>query len=523
VLNPSRADGRLRGRVRGSLSAAVLILAASAPLGAQRTPDLRALDAYVAQARADWRVPGLAVAVVKDGRIVFEKGYGTRHRFEGGAVDEHTLFAIASNTKAFTSAAIAMLVDEGKLRWDTHVTDVLPWFQARDPYVTREMRVRDLLSHRSGFGTFSGDLLWYGTAYPADQVVRRLRHLEPATGFREGYRYNNLMFITAGEVIRAVSGMPWDAFVRTRILEPVGMTATVTSVAQLRGKTNVATPHGVKADTVRPFPWQPWDAMGSAGAIISSAHDMARWLTLQLGRGETGGTRLFSETQSRTMWTPHIMSPVGPGTEQRWPSTHFVGYGLGWSLRDYLGRKLVMHGGAYDGMYSQVVLVPEERLGVVILTNAMTDVQSALAWRIVDAYLGAPPRDWSRDYLDRVGPTTEQRRWAEWERTRAQGTAPSLALEAYAGTYGGALYGDATVTLEDGKLVLRLLPAKDLVGDLTHWHRDVFRVHWRREFPWFGDGLVQFVLNAGGDADQVVIDVPNDDFWFTELELRRRR
>jgi CubicO group peptidase (beta-lactamase class C family) len=507
---------------RHMLAAAGLVLAAAAPLGAQRAPDLRALDAYVDQARADWNVPGLAVAIVKDGQVVFEKGYGTRHRFEGGAVDEHTLFAIASNTKAFTSAAIAMLVDEGKLRWDTRVADVLPWFEVRDPWVTREMRVRDLLSHRSGFGTFSGDLLWYGTSYSAEEVVRRLRHLEPAGGFRESYRYNNLMFITAGEVIRAASGMPWDAFVRTRVLEPLGMTETVTSVARLAGRANVATPHGEKADTVRPFPWEPWDAMGSAGAIVSSVHDMAKWLTLHLGRGEANGRRLFSEAQSRTMWTPHISSAVSAGSQERWPSTHFIGYGLGWSLRDYLGRKLVMHGGAYDGMYSQVLLVPEERLGVVILTNAMTDVQSALAWRIADAYLGAPAKDWSRDYLDRVGPSTAERRWAEWDSIRVANTAPSLPLDAYAGTYGGPLYGDATVALEDGRLVLRLLPAGDLVGDLTHWHRDMFRVHWRREFPWFGDGLVQFVLNASGDADQVKIDVPNDDFWFNELELRRR-
>jgi CubicO group peptidase (beta-lactamase class C family) len=310
------------------LLATVFFLATAGTTGAQPTPDLGALDTYIAQARTDWRVPGLAVAIVKDGRIVFEKGYGVRHRFDGGAVDPHTLFAIASNTKAFTSAAIAMLVEEGKLDWDTRVVDILPWFQVADPYVTREMRVRDLLSHRSGFGTYSGDLLWYGTSYSAQEVVRRLRYLEPVLGFREGYRYNNLMFIAAGEVIAAASGMPWDAFVRTRILTPLGMTETVTSVTQLAGVANVATPHGEKADTIRPFPWESWDAMSSAGAIISSVHDMAQWLVLQLGQGEAHGVPLFSEAQSRAMWTPHIMNPVSPGTAARWPSTHFVGYGL---------------------------------------------------------------------------------------------------------------------------------------------------------------------------------------------------
>lgn len=502
-------------------SGLVLLPLLAAPVGAQRAPDLRALDRYVAQARADWRVPGLAVAIVKDGQIVFERGYGDRHRFDGGTVDEHTLFAIASNTKAFTSAALAMLVDEGKLRWDTRVIDVLPWFQVADPHVTREMQIRDLLSHRSGFGTYSGDLLWYGTTYSAAEVVRRVRYLPPTAGFREEYQYNNLMFVTAGEVIAAVSGMRWDAFVHARILEPLGMTETVTSVAQLAGRANVATPHGEKADTIRPFPWEGWDAMGSAGAIISSVHDMATWMTVQLGRGATGETRLFSEAQSRTMWTPHVMSPVGRSTAERWPSTHFVGYGLGWSLRDYLGRLIVMHGGAYDGMYSRVLLVPEERLGVVVLTNAMTSVQDAIAWRIVDAYLGAPAKDWNRDYLARRDSSTEQRRWQAWTASRRTGTTPTLPLDKYTGTFGGELYGSATVVLEDGQLVLRLLPAADLVGDLTHWHGDVFRVHWRREFPWFGDGLVQFVLGVDGAITQVQIDVPNDDFWFTELELRR--
>lgn len=491
---------------------------------AQQRVDLRKLDAYIAQARADWQVPGMAVAIVQDGKVVFERGYGVRHVTDGGPVDAHTLFAIASNTKAFTAASLAMLVDEGTIAWDTPVTDLLPYFQLYDPYVTREMRVRDLLSHRSGLGTYSGDLLWYGTGYSAADVVRRARYLAPARGFREGYGYSNLMFIAAGEIIPAVTGLRWDAFVTARILAPLGMSETVTSVSQLAGHANVATPHAEKDGRVVPVLWYPWDAMGSAGGIISSAHDMARWLILQLGRGAVNGTRLFSEEQSRRMWTPHTPIPVGATTEKRFPSTHFQSYGLGWSLRDYLGRKIVLHGGAYDGMFSQVVLVPEEQLGLVILTNATTSLQSALWYTIVDAYLGAPDADWSRDFLARARQErrTEVTTWEEWTRNRVVGTTPSRPLADYAGTYGGPMYGDVTVTQENGGLVVRFLPAPAFVGDLTHWHYDVFRIHWRHAFPWFGDGLVQFRLDDQGDVTDMRIDVPNDDFWFTELALKRR-
>ncbi len=505
-------------------AALVLPLIALAPLAAQARPDLRALDAYIARARADWAVPGLAVAVVKDGRVVLAKGYGVRHATEGGPVDEHTLFAIASNTKAFTTAALAMLVEEQKLTWDTPVRDVLPWFELQEPYAAREMRVRDLLSHRSGLGTFSGDLLWYGTGYSAEEVIRRTRHLPPASGFRERYGYSNLMFIAAGELLPALTGQRWDAFVRARILTPLGMSRTVTSVADLASRSNVAQPHAEKAGRIVPVDWYGWDAMGAAGGIISSAHDMARWIRLQLGRGTVDSLRLFTEAQSRTMWTPHMWIPVGAATERRFPSTHFLGYGLGWALRDYLGRKIVSHGGGYDGMFSQVTLVPEEGLGVVILTNAMTSVQTALTHRILDAWLGAPAQDWSGDYLARAraDTTTERKRWLTWERERVADTRPSREPSAYAGTYGGALYGDARVEVEGGRLVLRLLPAPDLTADLTHWHFDTYRVQWRHTFPWFGDGLARFTLDQSGNVASLALDVPNDDFWFTELVLDRR-
>jgi CubicO group peptidase (beta-lactamase class C family) len=513
---------------RPQLVAALLLLAAhtaaAPPLLAQQ-PDLASMDRYIAAAQQAWDVPGLAVAIVKNGRTVHAKGYGIRDLGRGGAVDEHTLFAIASNTKAFTAATLAILVDEGRLRWDDRVQDHLPWFQLYDPYVSREMRIHDLLSHRSGLGTFSGDLLWYGTGYSAEDVVRRARDVPQAGSFRASYGYSNLMFIAAGEVVRQVTGEPWEAFVQRRILQPVGMPRTVLTTDSLPHRENVASPHGPARDEIVPFAWYNWDAMAAAGGIISSVAEMAEWLKLQLNGGVTsGGDTIFQPAQSRIMWTMHTPQPVSTGSRELYPSTNFRGYGLGWALNDYHGRLVASHGGGYDGMYSRVVLVPQENLGIVVLTNSMTGISTAIANQIVDAYLGAEPRDWSSILLprERQSSTAENARRAAAVRQTVANTSPSLPLSAYAGTYGGAMYGDAAVTLEGGRLVLRLLPNPDFVADLRHLQFDTFVIEWRRAWPWFGAGTAQFLLSAAGMVTELKLDVPNEDFWFTELELRRR-
>ncbi len=512
-----------RGRVPAPWVLLALLGAGLLPgaLGSQQ-PDLSRLDALIAKAQKDWPVPGLSVAIVKDGRTVLAKGYGVREVGGGEPVDEHTLFAIASNTKAFTSASLAMLAEEGRVAWDDRVRDHLPWFQLYDPYVSQEMRVRDLLCHRSGLGTFSGDLLWYGTGYSAREVVERARHLPPVAPFRASYGYQNLMFIAAGEVIAAASGKPWGQFVKERILLPLGMERTVVSVSELVGRDNVATPHKNDRGEVLPIGWYNWDAMAAAGGIISSASDMAHWLRLQLGRGEAEGRRLFSGASSQEMWTVHTPQPA-PAASWR-TGTHFRGYGLGWALNDYQGRLVASHGGGYDGMYSQVVLVPEEGLGIVVLTNSMTSVGSAIANTIRDAYLGVPEQDWSGRMLEAF--RSERREFeARPDRflaERVSGTRPSLELAGYAGTYGGEMYGDATVTLEGGKLVLRLLPNPDLVADLTHLHFDTFLVEWRGTFAWFGRGAATFLLDPMGKVTEMKLDVPNDDLWFYELELKRK-
>ncbi|MDP2955339.1 MAG: serine hydrolase [Longimicrobiales bacterium] len=510
-------------RFRALLALFVVLLLAPA-LAAQQV-DVAALDAYFAKAQAEWPVPGLSVAIVKDGRIVFEKGYGVRDIRGHDPADEHTLYAIASNSKAFTAAALAQQVDAGKLSWDDRVLDHLPWFRLYDEYITQEIRIRDLLSHRSGLGTYSGDLLWYGTPYSAEEVVRRARFLPQAYPFRAGYGYSNLMFIAAGEVLRAVTGQDWHDYVESSFFTPLGMTRSVTSTNDLPTRDNVATPHKVEAGRTLPIDWYNWDAVGAAGGVISSVHDMAQWMNAQLAAGQGDGVRLFSEARQREMWSVQNPLAVSPGYQERYPSTHFRGYGMGWSLNDYLGRKVMSHGGGYDGMYSQVALVPEEGLGVVVLTNGMTGVAPALVYRVLDAYLGGEPRDWSAEGLPgwEESRVAFEARQAAFERSKIAGTRPSLELSVYEGTYGGEFYGDATVTLEEGRLVLRLLPNPDLVADLEHLHYDTFLLRWRENLAWFGTGAATFVLDGAGNAAEMKLDVPNDDLWFYELELKRRR
>lgn len=492
---------------------------------AQSTLDLDALDTYFAEALDDWPVPGFAVAIVHDGEVVLEKGYGVREAGSTEPVDEHTLFAIASNTKAFTTAALAALVDEGRLSWDDRVRDHLPYFEVYDPYVSAEMRVRDLVSHRSGLGTFSGDLLWYGTEFSAEEVVRRTRFVPQTGPFRASYGYSNLMFIAAGEVIRSVTGRPWNEEVVERFLTPLGMERTVTSVEALPNMPNVATPHKPMPDAVVPIEWFNWDAMGAAGAIVSSVHDMTSWIRLHLDGGMRGDQTFFSADTQHEMWSPQMLIPISRADRERTPSTHFRAYGLGWFMNDYHGRLVVGHGGGYDGMFSRVMLVPEEGLGVVILTNSMTGLQTALVNRILDEAFGLPARDWSaeRSVSDTADRAAFYARIDSTVTPRFVQTSPRLPLSAYTGRYSGDLFGAATVTTEGDRLVLRFDVADHLIAELTPLHHDVFRLDWRNTYAWFGSGSAHFVLDSAGDVAELRLDVPNDDFWFYELELIRQR
>ena len=470
------------------------LLLAGPPVRAQQAP-LAGLDEYINKAIKDWGVPGVAIAVVKDDRIVLAKGYGVREFGKPDPVDERTLFAIGSSSKAFTAASVAMLVDDKKLKWDDSATQYLPGFQLYDPYVTRELTVRDLLTHRVGLER--GDQLWYASSFDRDEVLRRIRYLKPSSSMRSRFGYQNVMFLAAGQVIRSVSGKEWDDFVRERIFVPLGMKDTGTSVRTLSKAQNVATPHSKFEGQVVPIPYRNIDNIAPAGSINSNALDMAQWVRLHLGNGTYEGKQLLSPGVAKEMMTPQTVIRLEGQMTAQYPEAHFLTYGLGWFLSDYRGKKLVEHGGSIDGMRALVAMIPEEKLGVVVLTNLSGSLLSVpLSYRIFDAYLGATPRDWSAEMLKTMTTLEERARAgaAKQEAERVTGTKPSLSLDKYVGEYRSEMYGDATVALENGALTLRRGP--QFVGTMEHWHYDVFRVTWADRQ--MGKGFVSFRLDQRG-------------------------
>ena len=480
------------------LALLLLVLIAWQPAYSQEAPS-KDFDDYVNKSLKDWEVPGLALAIIKNDKIVFAKGYGVRKLGDATPVDEKTMFAIGSSSKAFTSASIAMLMDEGKLKWDDPATKYLPGFQVFDPYVTRELTVRDLLCHRSGLER--GDFLWYGTPYSRDEILRRIRYLKPAWSLRSNFGYQNIMYLAAGQIVAGVSGKGWDDFIRDRIFNPLGMTSSNTSISELRNSDDVATPHTKIDGKVETVPWRNIDNIAPAGAINSNVIDMAQWVRLQLGEGMYNGKRLISSGAAKEMHTSQTVIRMEPPWTLFYSDAHFLNYGLGWFLHDHRGRKVVEHGGNIDGMSALVAMIPEEKLGLIILTNMNgTPLPGAIASRVFDLYLGAQPRDYSADMLKTYNAFLEQGRLAQkkLEDSRVKGTSLSLALDKYAGAYKDEMYGDAKVTIENGKLVLTT-PA--FTGDLEHWNYDTLRVTWRARS--LGKALVTFTLNARGAVDEM--------------------
>ncbi len=513
-----------------SLRPLFALVAFSTPLAAQRAPTLPPdLDGYVAQVMQAFQVPGLALAVVKDGRVLLAKGYGVRKLGEPAPVDANTRFGIASNTKAFTATALGILVEEGKVEWDAPVLRYLPEFAMYDPFVTRELTVRDLLVHRSGLGLGAGDLLWWPpSTYDRKEIARRLRFIPPATSFRSAYAYDNVLYLVAGEVIERVTGQSWEDFVRSRILAKVGMTESDVRHSGAAAGGNVATTHAAIDGTVRPIAPFTSDNTNPAGGIMSGAADMAKWVMVQLDSGRTAsGARLFSPATTRQLWTIVTPIPIGePPPELAALRANFNGYALGFNVRDYRGRKMVTHTGGLPGYVSRVTMLPELRLGVVVLTNQESgNAFTVLTNRILDHFLGAA----SPDYLDlarrgeRAAAAFQAARAAERARSRDSASGPSLALARYAGTYRDAWYGEVRIALDHGKLTIAFGHTPALTGDLVHWQHDTFIARWRdRELR--ADAFVTFALNPDGTIERARMRAVSEEtdfsFDFQDLDLR---
>lgn len=483
-------------RYQRKIFVAILAVMSSTAAYAQSDAKSSEFDAYVAQAVKDWQAPGLAISVVKDGRIVFAKGYGVREVGKPASFDTSTVSAIASTTKAMTAAAMGILVDEGKLHWDDPVTKHLPSFQLYDPYVTREVTIRDLLTHRSGLD--GADYLFAIRDLPASEIIEKLRLIRPSYSLRSTFIYHNVMYIAAGQVIEAASGIPWAKFVQSRLFEPIGMRNSFAVATLVAPTANAATPHWrYGRDTIAAIQPDKYRATGPAGDVWSSAADMSKWMLFLLDSARVGGKRLLKPATFAELFAPQVMVPL----DEFYPTAaltnpHWMSYGLGWFQHDYKGRMLNFHTGSLNGVVAIIGLILDERFGVYVMSNRdHVEVRHALMYKAIDLYLGNAARDWSKDLLalyDAREARADSSR-AAGESKRIKGTKPSLALSKYAGVYEDDLLGRITVTESGGKL--RLEAGSTLKADLEHWQYDEFRA--RNDDRWKGTRLITFRIDDG--------------------------
>lgn len=503
----------------GLLRSVVAAVAASfllLPLFAQAPTALTAeqVQAIAKAAREASGATGLAIAVVQDGDVLVEVGVG--ERAAGQPMTATSLCNIASCSKAFTAAAIALLVQEGKVKWDDLVVDHVPEFRLADAWITQHMTVRDLLCHRCGLVTFAGDLLWYGSDYDDHEVLRRAARLPIVQRFREQFGYQNLMYMVAGLIVQKHAGCSWEEFVERRFLAPLGMTASRASAQRLPADAEKALPH-IRGEAI---PDHEFTACKPAASIYSSVHEMTAWMRMLLAGGKWNGTEVLAESSLREMWKPHtIVGNRGSGAA----TDDLRSYGLGWFLSLERGHKVIEHDGGMPGFLSKVSLMPAERFGFVVLNNANDGVLNEVVKRalltqraggdglaIVQRLVVIKKRVDAQEAAE-----TKQR-----EGARKQDTKPTQPLAAYAGRYEDAIYGPAEIRADEKGLHIVLLPSKRrLFGALQHWHLDTFRVDWPDKFLPFG--LVRFDFDHEGKVSTFRIDCPIADFDFGALDFRR--
>lgn len=487
------------------------------------TLDLKKIDQIVASAMAEFQVPGLAIAVVSQDKLLLAKGYGVRDIGNNQPVTAQTLFGIASNTKAFTAAALAMLVDQGKLSWDDKVIQHIPEFQLFDAYVSREMTIRDLLSHRSGLGLGAGDLLiWPDTNKSTADIIKALRFIKPANSFRSEYAYNNLMFVVAGEVVARVSGQSWQQFVEQQLFSPLGMTTTAAGFSRIAADNqNRAVGHIPMDNKLQRYPLDYLEDFRGAGAIASNVSEMSLWLRTQLANGVMpDGKRLFSAAQQQQMWQLHINSPV---SKDSFHSTRqqFAGYGLGWSIDDYFGYKRLSHGGGILGMVSQVTLIPEKRLGIVILTNQQAfPAITAISREVLEQALALPDQDWLKELSGKYHSGREKlyKNAGPMQLTEVQ---PALTNSHYSANFASDWYGHVSIKEIDGKLRIKFSHTPKLQGWLVHHSGNRFVVQWDDRLM-EADAYIDFQLDTGQQVQSATMQLVNPeitDFSFDFHDL----
>lgn len=500
--------------MRKALLLSGLVLAGS--LSAQQTgPDLEALDRYIADAVVQFDQPGLAVGIVKDGNLVWSKGYGKLDLAKADPVTPRSIFHVASISKAFTAAAIGLLVDDGKLDWDDPVQKHMPEFRTADPYVSAHMTVTDLLCHRAGYITFDNDLLWYGTNYTQPEILARHAGMPLTYEFRTRFGYSNLMYIAAAQLIEHVSGKTWDNFITERILQPLGMTRTTVETSDLARFTDVALPHVRKGQDPsvpqKSMPYQEMAGADGATGINSCVEDLAKWDAMWADEGKANDKPFLSAATFRKLTSNHL--PMEGRRE---------GAALGWFLEDFNGNKVITHSGGMPGFILNHAVVPDQDFAVIALGNGESYSVFAVTNKIMDLYLGDGKADPVARMIPRIKEMDkeEAQRKADRAKARQAKTKPSIALDSLAGTYTDKIYGDARIEVRNGKAILTLVPAPGLFsGPLTHWHHDTWE--WHHDDPFLEPGYITFSFDTDHRVTGFKINLNSPDFHFYKLDFKR--
>lgn len=490
------------------------------------------IDSLVERTLETFRVPGIAVGVIKDGKVIHAKGYGVRSLKTQEPVDAHTLFAIASNSKAFTTTALGILVDEGKLDWDTKVTAIIPEFKMYDPYVTAEFTIRDLLCHRSGLGLGAGDLMfWPDSAdFTKAEVIHNLRYLKPVSSFRSKYDYDNLLYVVAGEVIARLSGMPWEEFIETRIMKPLGMNESAASLSRVKDKSNIINAHAPLGDEIVPIASHLGETTNAAGGINSNIQDLSKWVIMHLNDGKYGADlqqRLISEKNHREIWSPQTI--LKDGTVYQ---TSFSMYGLGFQLNDENGHLVVSHTGGLAGVVTKISMIPDLNLGIIVLTNQQSGYAfTAITNQIKDGYYGITGKDriaenkaaeqryqaYARKVTDQV--------WADIDAVVQSGSSPQD-LTPYLGTYQDAWFGKVYIEEKQGKLFFRADRSPQLKGQMLYYKGNTFIVKWNNR-TLDADAYVMFTLDEQGRGKGIrmkpISPMTDFSFDFQDLDLKRQQ
>jgi len=486
------------------------------------------IDSLVERTLKTFDVPGIAVAVVKDNQVIHSKGYGVRSLNTKQKVDENTLFGIASNSKAFTTAALGILIDDKKLSWDDKVIDYIPEFRLYNPYVTEEFTIRDLLTHRSGLGLGAGDLMIFPgkNNFTTKDVIHNLRYLKPVSGFRTKYDYDNLLYIVAGEVVARVSGMSWESFIETRIMLPLGMNRSAASYTRLKDTSNVIDPHAPVNGKVQVIDRDANATLNAAGGIYSNITDMSKWIIMQMNNGKYGeglNKELFSRDVHRAMWSVQTVIPVGDSTTYK---SHFAGYGLGWVLTDVMGYKQVSHTGGLAGIVTQVTLIPELKLGILVFTNQQSGAAfSAITNTIKDSYFGMQGLDRVKQYaegsakgLDNANKITGDI-WKAIDDQRKSATTKTID-SLFTGTYADKWFGDVIISVKNGKLWFDSKRSPTLTGEMLAYKGNTFVVKWN-DRSMDADAYVIFDVDKTGKVSGMKMKAisPSTDFSFDFQDL----